>query len=396
MMAITAWDTINREKIDFIVSDWNMPKMTGIELLRKGPFKRTVCWYPISYGYSRSTTGKYYWGGCRPRFQTILVNPSLPIPCETENWQNFPIGHDGGFRGWRNRTANAARRNRLCWRAKKVELDLDDGSFSSDRKKRLLPAPFDEQLPVTPDDGAAGRSRKETEKETPYRYGSVGYPLCLLQLPCGGSFSYSPPPPKAQNRKLLLFQPPAPGAQDNDIVREFATFVVPGKDSHGRTDFLICKICRYHTWSKYTTWDRKAACAIERRHLLLFAQQGQRLYFWCKEWGWKSKGTFIRFQWLSYTGKGWRYCLWKLFESLNSGKGFSMSVDTTMAVLYAQSGLSNMANVAATAPQASLQWAVCLLPNRPDRNGSRWKKVTKAKSPIYKPGSRRQQGFFGK
>lgn len=31
----TAWDTLNREKIDFIVSDWNMPKMTGIELLRK-------------------------------------------------------------------------------------------------------------------------------------------------------------------------------------------------------------------------------------------------------------------------------------------------------------------------------------------------------------------------
>lgn len=31
----TAWDILNREKIDFIVSDWNMPKMTGIELLRK-------------------------------------------------------------------------------------------------------------------------------------------------------------------------------------------------------------------------------------------------------------------------------------------------------------------------------------------------------------------------
>ena len=31
----TAWDTINKKKIDFIVSDWNMPKMTGIELLRK-------------------------------------------------------------------------------------------------------------------------------------------------------------------------------------------------------------------------------------------------------------------------------------------------------------------------------------------------------------------------
>ena len=31
-----------------------------------------------------------------------------------------------------------------------------------------------------------------------------------------------------------------------------------------------------------------------------------------------------------------------------------MSVDTTMAVLYAQSGLSNAANVAMVAPQASL------------------------------------------
>ncbi len=31
----TAWDTLNKSKIDFIVSDWNMPQMTGIELLRK-------------------------------------------------------------------------------------------------------------------------------------------------------------------------------------------------------------------------------------------------------------------------------------------------------------------------------------------------------------------------
>ena len=31
----TAWEILNREKIDFIVSDWNMPKMPGSDLLRK-------------------------------------------------------------------------------------------------------------------------------------------------------------------------------------------------------------------------------------------------------------------------------------------------------------------------------------------------------------------------
>jgi two-component system chemotaxis response regulator CheY len=31
----TAWDRMNQENIDFIISDWNMPKMTGIDLLKK-------------------------------------------------------------------------------------------------------------------------------------------------------------------------------------------------------------------------------------------------------------------------------------------------------------------------------------------------------------------------
>lgn len=31
----TAWEILNKEKIDFLISDWNMPKMTGLELLRK-------------------------------------------------------------------------------------------------------------------------------------------------------------------------------------------------------------------------------------------------------------------------------------------------------------------------------------------------------------------------
>ncbi len=31
----TAWEALNRGNIDFVISDWNMPQMTGIELLRK-------------------------------------------------------------------------------------------------------------------------------------------------------------------------------------------------------------------------------------------------------------------------------------------------------------------------------------------------------------------------
>jgi two-component system chemotaxis response regulator CheY len=31
----TAWDVLEGQKIDLIISDWNMPKMTGLEFLKK-------------------------------------------------------------------------------------------------------------------------------------------------------------------------------------------------------------------------------------------------------------------------------------------------------------------------------------------------------------------------
>ncbi len=31
----TAWEVLESQKIDLIISDWNMPKMTGLDLLKK-------------------------------------------------------------------------------------------------------------------------------------------------------------------------------------------------------------------------------------------------------------------------------------------------------------------------------------------------------------------------
>jgi two-component system, chemotaxis family, chemotaxis protein CheY len=31
----TAWDILEDQKIDLVLADWNMPKMTGLELLKK-------------------------------------------------------------------------------------------------------------------------------------------------------------------------------------------------------------------------------------------------------------------------------------------------------------------------------------------------------------------------
>lgn len=31
----TAWDVLESQSVDLIISDWNMPKMTGLELLKK-------------------------------------------------------------------------------------------------------------------------------------------------------------------------------------------------------------------------------------------------------------------------------------------------------------------------------------------------------------------------
>ena len=120
---------------------------------------------------------------------------------------------------------------------KKVELDLDDAPFLQTEEKAAPPAPFDEQLPVTPDDGAAEEAARKRKKKRLIVMAACGV-LVLVTAAVWWFFFRTPEGPKPE---VIVVPTPAPGAQDNDIVREFATFVVPGKDSHGRSDFLICK-----------------------------------------------------------------------------------------------------------------------------------------------------------
>lgn len=74
-----------------------------------------------------------------------------------------------------------------------------------------------------------------------------------------------------------------------------------------------------------------------------------------------------------------------------------MSVDTTMAVLYAQSGLSNQANVAMVAPQASLAMTRVLAAEQMRQEREQVEKSEKTEEgKIRKDGGGRQGAFFSR
>ena len=71
-----------------------------------------------------------------------------------------------------------------------------------------------------------------------------------------------------------------------------------------------------------------------------------------------------------------------------------MSVDTTIAVLYAQSGLSNTANAAMVAPQASLAMTRVLLAEQTRQERERIEKSEKTEKPDIQPDKDGRRGFF--
>lgn len=71
-----------------------------------------------------------------------------------------------------------------------------------------------------------------------------------------------------------------------------------------------------------------------------------------------------------------------------------MSVDTTMAVLYAQSGLSNAANVSMVAPQASLAMTRVLAAEAMRQERQQVEKSGKSEKSGINPDAQNRNGFF--
>lgn len=71
-----------------------------------------------------------------------------------------------------------------------------------------------------------------------------------------------------------------------------------------------------------------------------------------------------------------------------------MSVDTTIAVLYAQSGLSNNANAAMVAPQAALAMTRVLLTEQTRQERERVKKSEQTEKPDIQTDRDGRRGFF--
>lgn len=123
--------------------------------------------------------------------------------------------------------------------ARKVELDLDDAPFlQAEEKEEPLPA-HAEIVPDAPDEDAA---KKRKKKRLIIACAAGGILLLALAAVWWFFFRTPPPPGPVPPEPEVIVVPKASTASGpSDIVREFAPFIVPLKDSSGKTSFLICQ-----------------------------------------------------------------------------------------------------------------------------------------------------------
>ena len=124
---------------------------------------------------------------------------------------------------------------------KKVELDLDDAPFLQTEEK----APAKQELPEDLDGGSADEEKKKRRKKLILLGAAIGGGLLIVGAALAWWFIFRapppPPPPAAPDPEVVVVpSTPAP-AGEQEIVREFAPFIVPTLDPDGKTGFLICR-----------------------------------------------------------------------------------------------------------------------------------------------------------
>lgn len=123
---------------------------------------------------------------------------------------------------------------------KKVELDLDDAPFLQTEEKAPAKTEMDEELPPNPDDEEARRRKK---KKLLVIGGAAAAALIVCCAAVWWFVFRAPPPslPTAPEPEVVVVPSTSGPSGPQDIVREFAPFIVPTKDASGKTEFLVCK-----------------------------------------------------------------------------------------------------------------------------------------------------------
>lgn len=124
---------------------------------------------------------------------------------------------------------------------KKVELDLDDAPFLQADEKAPVVSTHEASLPDASEDEARAKAKKR-KRMLILGAGGIGI-LAIAAAAVWWVFFRTPPPPGPEALKpevVVVPKAPAPtGSQE--IVREFAPFVVPVRGADGKESFLVCK-----------------------------------------------------------------------------------------------------------------------------------------------------------
>lgn len=122
---------------------------------------------------------------------------------------------------------------------KKVELDLDDAPFlKADDQAPDMPAPVD-AVPENADDGSAKKRKKKIILIAAIALGALAVGAAaawwfFMRTP-------PPPPPPGLEPEVIVVPKAAAPVAKSETITEFAPFIIPIKNTDGKTSFLVCK-----------------------------------------------------------------------------------------------------------------------------------------------------------